>query len=273
MTEDGPSNFRGLLRPNLGWVTLAAALALTAVGIAAVGTIEPGFAANQKRNLPIALLAMLVMLLPHPRVIGTLAYPAFGVALGLLVFVLLPFVPRSVVPVVNGARSWIDLKVMYFQPSEMAKVTFVLALAWYLRYRASHRSLAGLLPPFLFMLVPVGLIIVEPDLGQSLAFGPALLAVLVAAGARLRHLLSLLLLAVLVVAVNVAVVLYAPPSLQLLKPHQQQRISSMIKLASGDLSEVQDAAYQQHKAMVHSGAGGVIGHGPDRTATLFAYYD
>ncbi|MEM9882674.1 MAG: FtsW/RodA/SpoVE family cell cycle protein, partial [Planctomycetota bacterium] len=47
----------------------------------------------------------------------------------------------------------------------------------------------------------------------------------------------------------------------------------MIKLASGDLSEVQDAAYQQHKAMVHSGAGGVIGHGPDRTATLFAYYD
>lgn len=276
MIDAAAQRLRALARPSFGWLTLAAAIGLTAVGIEAIRTVEsvaPVSASSQQRNLVIALLGMGLMLLPHPRLIGSLAYPMFGVALGLLIFVLIPVIPRSIVPVVNGARSWIDLKVMYFQPSEMAKVTFVLSLAWYLRYRQSHRSLWGLLPPFFFMLVPVSLIIVEPDLGQSLAFGPTLLLVLVAAGAKLRHLVSLLLIAVIVVGANVAIVLYAPDNLQVLKPHQQRRITSMIKLASGDYSEVQDDAYQQHKAMTLTGAGGLNGYGGDRTTTLFEYYD
>lgn len=269
---------QALARPSFGWLTLAAALGLTFLGIAAMESIAPGSAQAQKRNLLIALTGMSVMLLPHPRVIGWLAYPMFGLALALLVFVLLPFVPESIVKPINGARSWINLRVMNFQPSEMAKVTFVLSLAWFLRYRESHRSLLGLLPPFFFMIVPVGLIIVEPDLGQSLAFGPALLIMLVAAGAKLRHLFSIVGLGVLVIALNVGLVLasstsedarnYAP----WLQDHQQRRITSMLKLASGDTSEVQGDAYQQHKAMTLAGAGGTRGYGSETTAILFEHY-
>jgi cell division protein FtsW (lipid II flippase) len=267
---------KALARPNFGWLTLAAALGLTAMGIEVMTVLDPPDihdpAGRQQRNLVIALLALVMMLLPHPRQIGAMAYPLFALALGLLIFVLIPFVPESIVRPVNGARSWINLRVMNFQPSEMAKVTFVLALAWYLRYRANHRTLWGLLPPFLFMLIPVGLIIVEPDLGQSLAFGPTLLVVLVAAGAKLRHLISLLLIAAFIVAANIAIVLYAPPNLQLLQPHQQKRISSMIRLASGDYSQVQTDAYQQHKAMTLAGAGGTSGRGAETSATLLDYY-
>ena len=265
-----------LARPSFGWLTLAAALGLTFLGIEAMDHIPLDFppdpAGNQQRNLLIALTAMSLMLLPHPRAIGVLAYPLFAVALGLLVFVLIPFVPESIVKPVNGARSWINLRVMNFQPSEMAKVTFVLSLAWYLRYRQNHRTLWGLIPPFVFMLVPVGLIIVEPDLGQSLAFGPSLLVMLVAAGAKLRHLLSLLLIAGLVIGLNVAIVLVAPPQYQILKPHQQKRIASMIRLAQGDTSQVQTDAYQQHKAMTLAGAGGIEGRGADTSSKLLAYY-
>ena len=265
-----------LARPSFGWLTLAAALGLTFLGIEAMDHIPLDFppdpAGNQQRNLLIALTAMSCMLLPHPRVIGVLAYPLFAVALGLLIFVLIPFVPESIVKPVNGARSWINLRVMNFQPSEMAKVTFVLSLAWYLRYRQNHRTLWGLIPPFVFMLVPVGLIIVEPDLGQSLAFGPSLLVMLVAAGAKLRHLLSLLVIAGLVIGLNVAIVLFAPPQYQVLKPHQQKRIASMIRLAQGDTSQVQTDAYQQHKAMTLAGAGGFEGRGADTSRTLLAYY-
>lgn len=281
MIEAAAGRLRDLVRPNFGWLTLAAAIGLAAIGIAAqqtVETLEPGIAASQQRNLVVALFAMTVMLLPHPRLIGWLAYPMFGLALALLIFLLIPFIPESIVRPRNGTRGWIDLKVMDFQPSEMAKVTFVIALAWYLRYRDSHRSFWGLIPPFLFMLVPVMLIIIQPDLGQSLAFGPALLVMLIAAGAKLRHLFSVVGLGIAVMVLNVTLVLmtsgvpdepnYAP----WLKSYQQKRITSMIKLASGDYSEVQGDAYQQHKAMTLAGAGGTEGYGGERAATFIEFY-
>src|SRR5690606_12253429 len=122
--------------------------------------------AQLMRQLPIAILAMVLCMLPHPRVVGRAAYPLLAFSLALLVFVILPFVPRTIVPRINGATAWINLGVMNFQPSELAKIAFFLALAWYLRYRDSYRTILGLLVPFIIMFVPVGLILKEPDLGQ-----------------------------------------------------------------------------------------------------------
>ncbi|MEM1108434.1 MAG: FtsW/RodA/SpoVE family cell cycle protein [Planctomycetota bacterium] len=281
MIELAAERLKELVRPNFGWLTLLAAVGLAAMGIASqetVETLEPGIAASQQRNLVVALLAMAVMLLPHPRLIGWLAYPVFGLVIVLLVFLLIPFVPESIVRPRNGTRGWIDLRVMDFQPSEMAKVSFVILLAWYLRYRESQRSFLGLIPPFLFMMVPVGLIILQPDLGQSLAFGPALLVMLIAAGAKLRHLFSVVGLGVLVVGVNVTLVLMSsgvpgePDYAPWLKSYQKSRITSMLKLASGDYSEVQDEAYQQHKAMTLAGAGGARGYGGERSETFIEFY-
>jgi cell division protein FtsW (lipid II flippase) len=99
-------------------------------------------------------------------------------------------------PARNGAHRWIPLGVMYFQPSELAKVAFLLTLAHYLMYRRNYRTLAGLLPPFVLTLVPVGLILREPDLGTSLVFIPVLFSMLFAAGARPRHLAFVVLLGV-----------------------------------------------------------------------------
>jgi len=254
-------------------LALAAALGLTLVGISAIQTVEPGFAASQKQKLPIALLGMGVVMLPHPRLLGATAYLMYGVSLAMLVVLLLPFMPRSIVPVINGARSWFDTPGMNFQPSEMAKVFYVLALGWYLRYRDNHRKLLGLIPPFIIMAVPLFLILKQPDLGTALVYGPTLVVMLVAAGARLWHLCSVLLLGALLVGVNIAIVFYAPPEMQILEDHQQERITSMIKLASGDTSEVQGPAYQQYKAMNLSGAGGVTGYGGERSETLFTYYN
>ena len=265
------SYLRLLFRLHPGWVALAAALGLTWLGIVAIETVEPGFAAGQKRNLALALVGMALALAPNPRLLASLAYPVFLVSLGLLVFVLIPFVPESIVRPRNGARSWIDLKLMDFQPSEMAKVGYVLSLAVYLKYRQNHRTLRGLLLPFGFMVVPVGLILLEPDLGTALVFPPTLFVILVASGAKLRHLGSLLLIAGLAVAVNVGIVLYAPPGMQVLKPHQQTRIRSMISLARGDTRYIESDAYQQHKAMTLVGAGGVTGYGEAQAKTILRY--
>lgn len=263
--------FSHLLRPHPGWFGLIAALGLTTLGIVAIGTVSDYYAAKQARWLVIALGVMLLFMLPHPRWLGRMSYAGMAGCVALLVLVILPGVPRGLVPPIKGATSWINLGFMNFQPSEAAKVFFVLALAWFLRYRENHRALMGLLLPFLIMFLPVGLMLKQPDLGSALLFAPTLFAVLVAAGAKLRHLGALLGLAVFAVGLNLAVVLYAPPNLQLLKPHQQARIRSMVALASGDTRYNLTSAFQQNKAMTVLGAGGVTGYGAAQSAVIVGF--
>ncbi|MCX7805239.1 MAG: FtsW/RodA/SpoVE family cell cycle protein, partial [Planctomycetota bacterium] len=89
---------------------------------------------------------------------------------------------------VNGARSWYDLKIVRFQPSEIAKIVTVLTLAYYIMYRDNYRRLSGLAVPLAIAAVPMGLILKQPDLGTTIVFVPMFAAMLFAAGARLIHL-------------------------------------------------------------------------------------
>lgn len=260
---------RALCRPNAGWYALFAALALTSIGIYAIDIVRPHFAIIQgQRWFPVSLVGMGLCMLPRPRVIGLASYGLLIVTLLLLTFLVTPGVPQAIVPVLNGARSWIDLRVIRLQPSEFAKIGFVLALAWYLRYRSTYRTLRGLLVPFIIMFIPVALILKEPDLGTALLFAPTLFAVLVAAGAKLRHLSALLTIGLLAIAINVAIIAFhAPRWMHVLEPHQEVRIASMIwpqKYAN-------TAGYQQDVATRVIGAGGLTGYGPSRARTILHF--
>ncbi len=262
---------RDYCRPRPVWGALLAGVALTGIGIAAIGTTHASYASVQTRWLLISLIAAGLCLVPAPRWVAAMVPPAVLVTLGLLVIVILPWMPRWLVPVRNGATCWLDLHFMMFQPSELAKIVFVLALAKYLRYRSNYRTLSGLLVPFGLMFVPVALILQEPDLGTALIFVPALFVMLVAAGARLAHLGALVGLALLMVVLNVVMIYTLPDSMQLLKPHQRQRIVSMIDRARGDTHHVKDIGYQQDKAMTLAGAGGLYGYGATRSATIIRF--
>ena len=141
-------------------------------------------------SVPLMLLATAV---PYRR-LRWFSYPLFAVSLVLLVAVY--FLPAR-----NGAHRWIPLGVAWFQPSELAKLTFMMALAHYLMHRRHTHRLGGLLVPFAMALVPVGLILREPDLGTSLVFFPVLFAMLFAAGARPRHLVLVIVLGVMTLPV------------------------------------------------------------------------
>lgn len=253
------------------WCAVFAAAALSCVGLMAIETAAPVYAATQLRWMLISWIVAALCVLPHPRWVGVAAYPLALVTLALLVVVLLPFVPRSVVPVRNGATCWINLRFMMLQPSEVAKVVFVLALARYLRFRSSYRTVRGLLVPFALLTVPLALIVKEPDLGTALIFGPALFVMLVAAGARLSHLGTLAGLSLVLVALNVAAVYLLPESMQVLKPHQRQRIVAMVSQAAGDNRYAEDIGYQQEKAMTLIGAGRLGGYGAERSATIVRF--
>jgi cell division protein FtsW (lipid II flippase) len=266
-----PESIRDLFRPHPGWYALGAALGLTLLGIMAITTADPQLAPTQTRWLVISLIAMLVCLLPHPRVISYLAYPFMGIALAFLIFLVLPGVPRSIVPKVNGAQAWIDLGGMRLQPSEFAKIAFVLTLGRYLRFRDSYRTIMGLLPPFVIMVVPVGLILKEPDLGTALLFAPALFAVLVAVGAKLRHLGALFAIAAVLIAINLVLVFTLPPTQHpFMKVHQVARIKSMVNLIQGEANTLDDA-YQQNQAMNLVGAGQMRGFGAEQASLIVRF--
>lgn len=239
------------------WLCVLAGIALSLVGVysidlaTAIDTAEGGSALVTKQLvfLGVGVLAGLVVAVPHYRIVRELAWPAMWIVLALLVFLLLPFVPSSIVTPRNGARAWIDVGPIDFQPGEVAKIAYVLVLADYFRYRKNHRTLLGLVPPALITLVPVALITLEPDLGTALLFVPCLFAMLVGAGARLKHLGVIVLMGILA----------GPMAYPMLKPHQKERIVGLINMVQGNPEGADDINYQSLTAIRLAGAGEASG--------------
>ncbi|MBN1942420.1 MAG: rod shape-determining protein RodA [Phycisphaerae bacterium] len=176
-------------------------LALMFVGLRAIDVSQKaegggeGLVVRQAIFAGVGLAAFAVaVLVPYQR-IGRLAYPLFILTLALLLLLAAArFFHLNLGPIRNqrGAYRWIDLGVFQIQPSELAKLSLILLLAWYLRLGDHYRKLLGLVPPFVLTLVPTFLILIEPDLGTAILFLPILFVMLFLAGARKRHLLSIL---------------------------------------------------------------------------------
>ncbi|QDU33956.1 Peptidoglycan glycosyltransferase MrdB [Poriferisphaera corsica] len=270
MTDALFDNLRALFKPSPAWFTLFAAVLLTIFGSYAIDTVKPLYAWKQTHIwLPIAMITMLIVMVPHPRWMGLASYPLLVVSVLSLVYLLIPGVP--LVRPINGARSWISLPGMGLQPAEFVKILYVLGLARYLRYRNSYRTFLGLFTPFLLMFVPLVLILKQPDLGTALLFAPTLFAMLVAAGAKLRHLFSLVALGVMAIVIVVAITLLAPENMQLLKPHQQVRIRSVFSLAQGDMTANKDDAFQQATGMRLIAQAGFFGNQKEESQTIIKY--
>jgi cell division protein FtsW (lipid II flippase) len=237
---------------------VAAALALTAIGLLAIGTTRPELVPKQGALFVIGLIAAGLVTWPSHRFLQWVSWPLLALVVLLLIFLLVPGVPDAVVRPRNGARRWINLIVTDFQPSELAKVAVVLAIASWLRFRRNHRRLRGLLPPLLMALLPMGLVLLEPDLGTALLFLPTAAAMLLAAGARIRDLGIVGLLGL------IAALAMTP----MLRPHQKDRIMAMWAQMRGDTMYVDDIGYQGQRAMTLVGAGGLSGHGADKASRL-----
>jgi rod shape determining protein RodA len=275
---DGAGRWRIAL-VHAGWLCLLAAAGLSLLGVYAIDlgmrteleTYPDGVrlasstlareATSQLVFLAIGVLAAAIVALPHYRLIGYIAWPVMVITTGLLIFLLIPFVPDTIVRPINGARGWINLRFFNLQPAELAKIAFVLVAARYLRFRSTHRRLLGLIPVAAIAFVPMGLITLQPDLGGALLFGPSLFAMLIAAGAKLRHLALVVIIAMLAV----------PAAFPFMMPHQQARIKALISTAQGSREGAHDINYQAFTAQTLAGAGQLIGHTDIHTRALVRF--
>jgi rod shape determining protein RodA len=109
---------------------------------------------------------------------------------------------------VNGARSWLGFSEIGIQPAEFVKLSTILFLATYFAGIGNGiRELPRFLLGFVIAFVPVALILLQPDMGEAIAFAPIFLLMAFIAGAQARHLLFMLFTAV------IAFVLAAIPTL------------------------------------------------------------
>ena len=187
------------------WLLLLAVLVLAAGGTVMVYSASAIQAARQlgdeffflKRQafaLFVGLALLTVTLKLGYRRLAAWAYPLLGLSLLALVLVLIPGVGR----VAGGARRWINLGVLNFQPAELAKVVLVLYLAHSLsRKRDKVRLFSiGFLPHLIVTGLMVVLCLFERDMGTGVIMMLVLFAMLFAAGARVSWLVGLVLVSI-----------------------------------------------------------------------------
>jgi rod shape determining protein RodA len=235
--------------------------------------------------LGIGFVAMAIAAAVPPRLLDFLSKPVFAVALAMLFLVLL------IGPLTGGARRWLAFGPISLQPSEFAKVAFVLFLAGALSARgADLRRPAHLAVPVLGAAAAGGLVLKQPDLGTALCFMVVLIAMLYWAGLPGSHLFyalsplillpcmsspflwvpyAIMLTAVLsfsklkvagvvaVVAANLFVGSLSLPLWNRLEPYQKERLLSFI----GERSDPYGGRYQILQSEVAIGSGGLSGKG------------
>jgi rod shape determining protein RodA len=191
------------------------------------------------------IVGMVLVTLVDYRRLRDYAWLPYVVVTGLLGLVL-----TSVGSERRGTQAWFQLGAFQLQPAELAKVVVILAVAAWLAaaelpLKARHLGVALAL-----IGLPVGLILLQPDLGTALVFVAITMGMVLIGGARARHI-------VILTAFGVVAVVGVLNS-DLLEDYQRDRLSSFIDPEGQD---VQGEAYNSEQARAAIASGGTSGKG------------
>ena len=229
------------------------------------------------RNMLIAGVILFVVAQVPPQRLMSFAVPLYMVGVALLIAVAVFGITKK------GARRWINVGIV-IQPSEILKIAMPLMLAWWFQKREGQLRPLDFLVAGLLLVVPVGLIVKQPDLGTAILVLVAGLSVIFFAGLSWK-----LILPPVLVGITAAVLLVVFESTlcaegfrwPLLHDYQQQRICTLLDPGKDPLGK----GFHIIQGMIAIGSGGVFGKGfmqgtqthlefiPERTTDfIFAAY-
>jgi len=235
------------------WLLLGLTLVVTASGVATIYSATTGSADGRLLANPLVvrqmayaaagLVGLLAVVLFDYRHLERHAYVVY--ALVVLLLVLVPLIGTMG----GGARRWLNLGVVSLQPSELAKVGVVIALARYFHHSPATGdcSLRDALPAFVLLGIPGGLILIQPDLGTVGLIALVCFSVLFFAGLRLRAFAIL-------GAIGGAAI---PILWSYLRPYQQQRVMTFLSPERDPLG----AGYHVIQSKIAIGSGEFWGKG------------
>jgi rod shape determining protein RodA len=196
---------------------------------------------SQLMNLGIAIVIMRTMAQIPPQRLMRLAVPMYIVGILLLIAVAL-FGDIS-----KGARRWLNLGFMRVQPSELMKVAMPLLLAWYFQQRESLLRPADWLVAVMLLLLPVGLIARQPDLGTAVLVLAAGCYVIFFAGLSWK----------IIIGLGIAGIASLPLAWTLLHDYQRDRILTLIDPEKDPLGK----GFHIIQSTIAIGSGGIFGKG------------
>lgn len=232
---------------SVSWLLALLALAIASLGLLTLYSVAGGNAApwmdKQAVRLVIGLGLMFILALMPLSFWLAISWPTYLGAVALLAAVLL--VGTSAM----GARRWLQIGPLSLQPSEVARLALVLALAryyqWLPRARISHPVWVAL--PLIAIVAPMAMIIRQPDLGSGLLLAGTGLTIMFLAGVSLFYLL----------AGGMAAAVSAPVIWSHMKPYQQRRVTTFLDPEQDLLG----AGYHIQQSKIALGSGGFSGKG------------
>lgn len=268
-------------QPRVDWLMMAALAGLMIVGVLFVYSATM----VSEATIPVALhrqpwmrqivwcvaglVAMGMVCLIDYRILARWSLVLYGGTILLLLAVLVVGSDQG-----WGAKRWIVVGPFQLQPSEFAKIGFILALGNFLSRPADElRSISIFWKALIMLALPFLLIMKEPDLGSALILLPVGLTMLYVAGVPPRFINTLLGAAGVVVALILVDVLFAPPKWQIkLEDYQRRRLlvyfgidgipaDATPKQRAEVRKEMRNYSYNVEQALISVGSGGLLGKG------------
>jgi rod shape determining protein RodA len=244
---------------NLPWGMVALIFAIALIGLTTVysATYTPTGPSSlyyrQMIWLAIGVMVMLSALVVDYHTVARYAYVLYAVSLVLLLLVM-AFGKTGM-----GAQRWLAIGPFAFQPSEFAKLSLTLALARYFAEdpKRGGYELRDLVVPGIMVIVPLVLVLKQPDLGTALMLLLTASLIVVIAGIRARSVVIVLVIGAVIAS---AVFLVPPVRNRIwgkLKPYQQNRIRAFVDPGSDPLG----SGYHANQSKIAVGSGQIFGKG------------
>jgi len=257
-TFDKPSLVQRILPLFRGFDIWLVGVVLLLAGVGLLAMYSSGYDhgtrfADHGRNMLIACALLFAVAQIPPQRIMALAVPLYALGVALLVAVALFGITKK------GAQRWINVGVV-IQPSELLKIAMPLMLAWWFQKREGQLRSLDFAVAALLLVVPVGLIMKQPDLGTSLLVLAAGMSVIFFAGLPWKLIVPPVVLGL----VGIALVVGFEPQLcadgmrwPVLHDYQQQRICTLMDPSRDPLGK----GFHIIQGMIAIGSGGVFGKG------------
>lgn len=246
---------KGYKLSNLNFRLILYVLAVTFIGIFAIGSATEGenYQFKQIIGLLLGIIALIFFSLLSYKLLFKFYWMIYLATIALLMLVIV------VGTVSKGAKRWIDLGFLQFQPSELAKIFLIIFIATFLfKHIETLNTLKTIGGVTLFIGIAMGLVFIEPDLSTTIVIFLTFCAIMFLSGIHYKIITGVLIISIPIICILGYYV--TQPNNLILKGYQYNRIVGFFQ---EDNEKAKDLRYQQENSLLAIGSGGLTGKGLD----------
>lgn len=232
---------------HIDWLMVAATVPIFLGGLATMTSFgtSAGFFDKQLLWIILGITVMIGVSRIDMRFLRDSRYVTLFYAIALSFLVMVLFLGKTV----KGAKSWFSLGFFSFQPTDIVKLLVIAVLAKYFsRRHVEIANIKHLLISAVYVLLPIGLIMLQPDFGSAMVIAGLWLGMALVAGISKKH---------IAIVFGIGIAAFLLGWFVLFKPYQKDRIMTFIN----PTANIRGSGYNAYQSVIAVGSGGVLGKG------------